>query len=236
MSNDASRLSSRDWQFLTLRHFGPWGIVAALCWIVTLIVYLKQPAGHREISVECLGAAITVTAICVMYGVYKLRRVLDLLHNGIEVEGVITSFGTFRTIESVRVNCSYEVNGTTYAKAWSGPPRLYELGDKVALIVDPRRPTVCEEKASIYCEYKDSALEKPDSWKWWYYVLLGMVFGAAAIFSSIHPDFLKPDRDNHCALAELYRLVGNWGIAGLFGVHSLLMLWIGIIAFSNQRR
>ena len=237
MGDDARTMNSRDWRFLLLRHFGPWGIVATGCWIVALIVYLKQPAAKRELPTECLITAIATTAICALYGAFKIHRAVSLLHNGIEVEGVVSSFGTFKVHGNITVNCSYEIGGKSFSTAWSGPADEYDLGDKVTLLVDPKRPAVCEQKASICREHRDPAVDdKPDSWKWWYYILAGIGFAAAAITCYIYPGFLKPSDGNHGAVAELYRLIGNWGFVGVLGVFSLVLLWIGAAQFRKQLR
>lgn len=236
MSNDERTLSSRRWRFLAFRHFAVWGIVATLFWIVALIAFLKQPVAKRELPTACIIGAIAATVICVVNGTYKIRRAVYLFHHGIEVEGTITSFGWLRMHGSVRVNCSYQVNGTTYTTAWSGPAELYDLDDKVALIVDPKRPAVCEEKANIYHEHRDPLLDKPDTWKWWYYILAGIGFAAAAIHSWINPNFLKPREGEHGHFADLYNFVGPWGVIALFAALSLSLFWIGISEFEKRRR
>lgn len=144
MADETRFLSSRDWQFLLFRQFGPFGIVAIGCWIVALVVYLKQPAAKRQTPVDCLIAAIATTALCAAYGTFKVCRALNLVQKGIEVEGVVSGFGTFRMHGMTTIKCSYEVGGKNYTTAWSGPADRYDLDDTVVLLVDPNRPAVCE--------------------------------------------------------------------------------------------
>ncbi len=232
----SKELTQTHLRFLALRHFGTWYIVAIVFWIADLILYFKQPAPNREIPWGCTIGAIATTIICIIYGTYKIWRAVHLFREGMEVEGEVSGFGLLRSHGMVRVDCTYVVDGKKYTTASSEPSGRYDLGDKVAFIVDPRRPEICDMKSDIYPDYKDPSFDKPDSWKWWYYILAGVGFGAASTFVFIHPDFMKPGNGDHGMFVDLYNLVGGWGIAALFAIISLSCLWVGISQFKKQGR
>jgi hypothetical protein len=233
--SEVKTLSSRHLRFLVFRHFGYLYVAAAICWVVVSVLYFKQPAAKREMPMDWLIIAIGATAICLIYGAYKIRRAVYLFHHGIEVEGVVSSFG-LRARGLVRVNFSYQVGETTYTMASSEAVMLYDVGDKIALVVDPKRPTVCAKKGDIYPDHREPSLDnKPDSWKWWYYILAGIVFAVAAMYGCINPDFLKPRDGAHGLANDLYDVVGGSGFIGLIAALSLGCFWMGILKFRKRR-
>lgn len=81
-------------------------------------------------------------------------------------------------------------------------------------------------------------VEQGDKWKWWYYVLGGLLFIAFAVYEYI--DLTKWEQEGgtrtmHSWLAAAYDLVGKWGVVGVLGDLGLLVLAVGAYSFLEKK-
>jgi hypothetical protein len=78
---------------------------------------------------------------------------------------------------------------------------------------------------------------KPDTWKWWYYLIAAIVVAGIAVYSYYDLTEFEATggtRQMSHITAAVYDLLGKWGVVGLGGAISLCCLAVGITSFLRK--
>jgi hypothetical protein len=164
MSQEQRQIDDRFLRQMLFKHATLPVIGSAILWLfyavnalyhVDILHLLARHEREGASPTESLIVAAVVSCLALVYAIVRTYKAITLARFGEEVEGTICKHGLFSYGGRLRVECSYRIGNEEHRLIWSTDRDFApSVGEKVVLLVDPRKPKRCMLIEDVYPDRK----------------------------------------------------------------------------------